>query len=369
MPNGDAGGRAPGLLSWRVWVGALLLAFAAWLLITYSGIIGSTFALVFGAFLISVSMRPAVDYLSRWKVPRWLTVLAIYLVILTLLGLLSSWIGSTINRQITEVSNNAPRLLRQASDTVTSLLERVPWLSDVVPPLDTLTQNITRALQQVAGTVFGAATGAGRFVLELLIVVALSFIFTVDKNLGASFLGWFPARYRDRIGSVVLNASHRLERWVVAQLGIILYFTVTYGIGLAIIGVPFALLIAVVGGLMELIPFIGGVIALLLSVIAALTANPVMVLWVLLLYVIVTQVEANIVQPQFYGHAVDVHPALVIIALFVGSAVGGIFGALFAVPVVVVLMAILKEFRPSDGQEEATIEDPPPDSHELADTI
>lgn len=337
-------------LTLRVWGAALLLAFAVWLLISFAGVLVQTLSVIFGAFLISLAMRPAADYLAQWRVPRWVTVLVIYAIILTLLGLLGGWTGSAVERRIAEIGSGAPEFINDAVDALQNLVHDVPLLEQVLPTLDQIGNSLTQAVQQAATGLLSAATGAGQFVLDMLVVVVLSIFFTVDKQLGRSLLEtWVPARMRPRVSAVFSNSTERLQRWVVAQLVIVVYFGVTYGIGLVIIGVPFAGLIAVIGAIMELVPFIGGAIALALSIVAALTAEPIMVLWVVLLYIVVTQVEANVVQPQLYGHAVNVHPVLVIVALFFGGKVGGLFGALFAVPVVVVVTAIVQEFVRGDA--------------------
>lgn len=342
MPDGITG---RGALTPRVWLSALLLAVAAWVLIRFGGVIVDAMALIFGAFLLSLAMRPAADYLARWKVPRWLTVILIYLIVLTLLGLIGGVTGTAVNRQVTVLLNDAPELMDDAVRTLENLIEDVPWLTDLFPSLDQLGDTLRQAAQQIATALFNAATGAGAFVLELLVVFILSIFFTADKNIGKSLLiNWVPITYQPRVSAVVVNSTERLSRWVVAQFGIMLYTVVAYGAGLLILGVPFAFLIALIGGLLELVPFIGGVVALTLSVLAALTVKPITVLWVVILYVVVTQVQANVVQPQLYGQAVDIHPAMVVIALFIGGQVGGIFGALFAVPIAVVITTFAHEF-------------------------
>ena len=342
MPDGSSerGGLTP-----RMWLSALLLAVAAWVLITFGGVIDDALALIFGAFLLSLAMRPAADYLARWKVPRWLTVILIYLIVLTLLGLIGGITGTAVNRQVTVLLRDAPALVDDAARTLDNLLDDIPWLTNLFPSLDQLGDTLRQAVQQIATALFNAATGAGAFVLELLVVVILSIFFTTDKNIGRSLLvNWVPIAYQPRVTAVVVNSTKRLSRWVVAQLVIMLYTVVAYGAGLLILGVPFAFLIALIGGLLEIVPFIGGVVALTLSILAALTVSPITVVWVVLLYIVVTQIQANVVQPQLYGQAVDIHPALVVIALFIGGQVGGIFGALFAVPIAVVITTFAHEF-------------------------
>lgn len=326
----------------QLWFGIFSLCFAIWATITQIGLVGEVVAVLFGSFLISLAMRPAADFLSRWKVPRGVTVILIYLLVLTLLGMIGGFAGSALGEQAVQLIENTPTLIQKSADR----LQTIPFVGQLFPSLDSVAQGISRGVQALASALLGAATGAGRFIVELLMVLFIAFFFTTDVGIGERIIDmWFPDRYKDRIRAVALNATERLKRWVGAQVVLIAYFTVVYGAGLLIIGVPFAPGIALIGGLLELVPYVGGITALVLSVVAALTVSPTLVIWVLVLYIVVAQIESNIVLPHLYGQAVDVHPTIVLVALFIGSRVGGIFGALFAVPAVVVVAAIIKEFR------------------------
>jgi predicted PurR-regulated permease PerM len=130
-----------------------------------------------------------------------------------------------------------------------------------------------------------------------------------------------------------------------AQVGIALYFVVTFSTGLALLGVPFAFTIGLVGGILEIIPYLGGVVAVFSAMLSALTVRPLLAVWVLVLYLVVTELESHVIAPTFYGRAIGLHPAIVLVALLVGVKAGGIVGVLFAVPVAVVLAALLGEAR------------------------
>jgi predicted PurR-regulated permease PerM len=114
---------------------------------------------------------------------------------------------------------------------------------------------------------------------------------------------------------------------------------------LLILGLPFAITIAIVGAVVEFIPFLGGALALILSSLTALALAPHLLVPVVVLYFVVTQLQAHVLQPLLYSRAVDVHPAAILIALLLGAEAGGVLGALFAVPVAVVLITLLDEIE------------------------
>src|SRR5690606_21022673 len=147
----------------------------------------------------------------------------------------------------------------------------------------------------------------------------------------------------------------RLTRWIVAQVALAATFGLIFGIGLLLMGVPFAVSIAIIGAILEFVPFLGGFISLTLSTLVSLTFRPEMTIWVVVLYFAIQQLQLNVLQPVLFGHAVDVHPAIVLIGLLVGAQLGGVIGALFAIPIAVVIITVLDEIeKPGDML-------PPPD--------
>lgn len=337
----------------------VLAGLLLWLLITYGALIMEVFAILLGAALLSLAMRPTAAALDRWRIPRGVTVLLIYLLILAAIAGIGTLTGTAISQQAQRLAEVIPDLPQEALDR----LRGIPQISQFIPSLDRVVDTVSQWLEGLARTALDAATSVGRAVVDLLMVLIIAFFFTTDKKLGRTLLDtWVPDHQRERVDAVVSNASRRLSRWVRVQLVIIAYFSIVYGTGLLIIGVPFAMVIGLIGGVLELVPYLGGATALTLSVLAALTVKPQMVIWVLILYVVVTQVEGNIIIPTLYGAAVDVHPVLVVLALLVGATAGGIFGALFAVPVAVVITAVIQEIRRPPGSDE-----PPPAGQSPAD--
>ncbi len=348
----------PKPLNIQLMLSVLAAGLLLWLLITYASLIAEVLAILLGAFLLSLAMRPAADFLMRWKIPRGATVLLIYLLVVAFFAGIGTVAGVAISQQAARLADVVPQLPQNALERLSS----IPQIAQFLPSLDRLAEWLSRGLETLARTTLDAAASVGKVVVDLILVVILAFFFTVDQSIGRKLLDtWVPDDQRERIETVISNATARLSRWVRVQLVIIVYFSVAYGGGLLIIGVPFALVIGLIGGILELVPYLGGITALTLSVLAALTVKPQMVIWVLILYVVVTQIEANIILPTLYGAAVDVHPALVVIALLIGANAGGVFGALFAVPVAVVITAIIQEVRrPHSATQDESSPAPPP---------
>jgi predicted PurR-regulated permease PerM len=329
-------------LSLQAWFGLLILGLALWVITTQADLLMEVLWVVFGALLLSIAIHPVIHALARWRIPRAITVLGIYLLIGLLLALLGALVAPAIGKEITALQNSGPDFVQ----ATISQVAKTPFLSQIVPSTDVLTQNLIQRMDLLIRTTVDTIVGLGGMALDVLIMLILAFFVSTDAGLGKQVLNeWLPEPYRAHIEILWNGLRHRLTRWMWAQAGIALYFVVTFSAGLALLGVPFAFTIGLLGGILEIVPYLGGAVAVALAMLGAFTVKPVLVIWVLVLYLVVTQLEAHVIAPAFYGRAIGLHPAVVLVALLVGVKAGGVVGVLFAVPVAVMLVAAITEAR------------------------
>ncbi len=329
-------------LSLQAWIALLGLGLALWFIIAEASLIGEVLWVLFGALLISLAIRPLVDRLAGWRIPRWLTVLGVYIVLGLFLALVGRLLVPIISTEVARLQASGPALLQQAMSRIAA----TPILGSLIPPLNVLTTNLAQKLDVVLRTAVGTVASFGGVALDIVVMLVVAFFLTTDGEIGERLVqSWVPDRHRPKVQVVWSGLASRLTRWVWAQLGIALYFAVAFSVGLAVLGVPFAFTIGLVGGVLEVIPYLGGIVALVFALISAITVKPLLALWVLIYYLVVTEVEAHVVAPALFGRIMGLHPAVVLIALLVGAKAAGILGALFAVPTAVVLAALLQEAR------------------------
>ncbi len=332
----------PWRLSLQAWIGLLTLGLTLWLAITYAGLILEIVGVMFGALLLSLAIRPLVDALSGWRIPRGITVLGVYVGLGGALVLLGSLLVPVFKAELAHLQANGPALLQSAF----SQLAAIPLLKQRLPSTSVLAQDLAQRLDILLSTLVGTVTGIGGLAVDLVLIFVLSYFFTTGTQWDEHLLkGWVPPRYQPRVRVVVAGLRQRLSRWVWAQAAIALYFALIFSAGLAVLGVPFAFIIGLVGGVLEIVPYLGGITATLLAITSALTVSPWLALWVVVLYVVVVEIEAHIVAPALYGRVVGLHPALILVALVTGAKAKGILGIFFAVPILVVLTALLEEVR------------------------
>ncbi len=342
-------------LNLRTWIALLALGLAFWLILTYAALLVEVTALLFGAFLLTLAIHPVAEALARRRIPRGVTVIGVYVALGGLLALLGSLLLPVIRMEAGFFQRRGPDLLQRALSRLADVLT----LSQVLPSPDVLAQTLTQRLDTVLGPFVRTVTGVGELAIDLLIVLVLAYFFATDVELGQRLLArWVPASYQSRTRLVVARVRQRLTRWVWAQVIIALYFAVVFSTGLFLLRVHFAFIIGMVGGVLEIIPYLGGAVAMSLAVLSALTIDPWLAAWVIIFYLVVVEIESHVIAPALYGRVIGLHPAFILIALLVGAKTLGILGVFLAVPIAVVLTTLLQEIAATQEQPE---EEPEPE--------
>ena len=331
-----------------VWLGLFALAIAVWFIVVHAGVVVEAILVVFTAMLLAVALRPVVDLMSHEHIPRPVTALVAYVAVVALLGGMAYLLVPVIRSEVVLIQQNAPTLFNEA----VSHLKATP-LGRFLPSTSSLSSTLSQHLDTLISTVVSTVTKIGEVAVDFFIVLVMGFFFITDTGLTERLLNdWVPPSYRHRARVIAGRMRHRLTRWMWAQTAVAVYFMVTYSAGLTIIGVPFALTIGVVAGVLELVPYVGGTIGLVLALLSALTVRPILLLWVIIMHVVVVEVESHIMAPTLYGRATGLHPGLVLLALLIGAKLLGIVGVLFAVPATVMVLALVEELKVSEEEED-----------------
>jgi predicted PurR-regulated permease PerM len=192
-------------------------------------------------------------------------------------------------------------------------------------------------LLPIARTIAGTIAS----VFGFLIVPVWAFYILKDRDrLLASFDSALPAAWREDTWAVLRIVERVFGRWLRGQLFLGLVVGAATFLGLLLLGrlvdprfLQFAVLLAVVAGLFELLPIIGPILSAVPAILVALTISQEAALAVVALYIVIQQVENNVLVPKIQGDAIDLHPSIVIFALVIGGAIGGLLGAIFSLPI------------------------------------
>ncbi len=231
----------------------------------------------------------------------------------------------------------------------TELQTRLPQLQDLLAGYGVQTDvkaSATTAVEQ-AGTevlkqLLTKVAELGGVVFDALLVLVISVYFVAG---GAQFrqrtLALVPPGQRDRALFVEDNVARVLGGYLRGQLTLAAIIGVATGVGMTVLGLPYALVLGVLAGLFELVPMFGPILSAVPALIVALFLPLPTVVWVLLFFLAIQQIENNVLAPRISGHAVGLHPLGAMFALLAGFQLAGIIGGLFAVPIAGVLWVLL----------------------------
>ena len=202
--------------------------------------------------------------------------------------------------------------------------------------------------------IFGATFGIFTGLVSVVVFLFLSFYLLLDENgIEKFFLSLTPAEYRSYSVSLAKRIQGKVGGWLVGQLIIMLIVFVIYFVGLSVLGVPYALALALFGGLVEIIPYLGPILAGIPAVLVAFVQAPALALAVLLFYVVSHQVESHVIAPQVMKRSVGLNPVALILAVLIGAQLAGPFGALISVPVAIVLGVVVDDILADRSAKEA----------------
>lgn len=311
--------------------------------------------------LLSIILSAPVNYLVRRGLPRaWgvLTVIAALAVLLWLFGLALVPAVETQSRQFAEAF---PTLLEEAL----ALANQVQSFFGLGTRIGLDPKSLAGIGREVlTGSTVSTAAGVGLTVataLSLGVVVLISTVYLVirPEPWVNGFVSLFPAEWRPRTREVLQEMYNTVQRWFIGQLAAMTFIAVFWAISLSVIGIPFALLIGIFSGLLAFIPYVGALISVVIPVLLALISDPFSAIWVILAFVIIQQIEGNLLQPIVMSRAVDLHPALVVFAILVMGTLFGLVGVLLAVPLMAALQVLVRELWVKRMDRTGTDPDPP----------
>jgi predicted PurR-regulated permease PerM len=181
--------------------------------------------------------------------------------------------------------------------------------------------------------------------LTFITVAVFSFYLLLERDkLKKNLYLFFPHLDKNKVNSMAHKIEMKLGAWVRGEIILMLIVGLTTYIGLTILGVEYALPLAVIAGVLELVPTIGPIISSIPAILIALVQGPVLAIAVLAMYILIQQAENNFLVPKVMEKAVGVLPLITIASLLIGGTLFGVIGAVIAVPAVVILHVLFEEY-------------------------
>jgi len=298
--------------------------------------------IVFASLILASAFDPMVDWFQKRKIPRALAIVIIYVVLFSFLVTSLILIIPPISQEIGQLSQNFPSYYTTISQGIVDFQN-----SSHIAAVDQLQKGLNSFgdnLPSTVGSIFSVLYNIFGGIFSMILVLVITFYFTAYENTTKSFVQSItPSAAQPYILRLYNRIQVKLGQWLRGQLILsLVIFALTF-IGLTILGVPYALILAFIAGILEIVPTIGPIMSAVPAVFFGFTQSPLMGLSVVILYIVVQQLENNLIVPKIMSKSVGLNPLVVIVGVLIGAKIGGIFGALFAVPVMTALSVFIDD--------------------------
>lgn len=336
------------------WVQLVVLPLALLALWALARAAGKVLLIFVVAAVIALILNPAVAFLQqRARLPRGLSVLAVYLAFFLTLAGIGFVLANPISNQVQSFTKEVPHLVQEANVSLAKLQHtlnndgfHVKFIKQGKTALQTIQDKLTKSSSSIASSAGGLLTEAAGAIFDLILIFVLSiYMLLYAPRIGALTRRVMPRGSGNPEDDYPTLTQRAVSRYVGGQLLFSIIMGTTAGLLLYLFGVlgifpdgkTYAVAFGAFLGVMELIPYIGPFLGALPPILIALATDPITAVWVALLFLAIQQIEGHIVAPQIFSHTLRINPLLVIFALLMGGQLYGFIGAIVALPILAVL--------------------------------
>ncbi len=308
-------------------------------------LIREVLVMLFVSIIMVSALEPLVDKLFTKKIPRVVSAIFLYLIFFGFISICFYLIIPILIFELKQLAENIPNYFRSMDDFVLNLNNLM-----VGTNIQLSTQELVNNLSNwITNSISGIFSNSLTFMIALFkafVIFALAFYMIVKKDGIRGFLGFvLPDKHKTYALDLTRRIQNKMGGWLLGQLTVaFLVFSLEFLV-LSLLGVPYALLIATMGGIFNLVPFIGPFIAFVPTVLVALLVSPWTALIVGILYIVIQQIESYIFVPLIMKKTVGLDPIVIIIVLIIGLTLWGFWGMLIAIPLATALNVVLKDIQ------------------------
>jgi len=328
---------ASGRLPWPLVFQVLAVIAAVWIVVKTWQI----WLLAFTALIVAAAILPAARLGQRHRIPRGVTVLGVYVLVAAVFTLMGRLLWPALSEQWSQFMEQLPKLVDNVRGWLGSLDVWVAqWGASLPAPKPGDIQSLAGTVWANTLTVTAGVVGA-LFGLVAVIVIA-AYIVIDAEHLGRALLTLVPRDRRKSVAALAQPILDRIGGYIRGQVLSSLCVGAVLAIGLALLGVRYPLLIGALAAVLNVVPFVGSLIAAILGVLTALNESPGLALAAAALFAGTNLLEGKFLAPHFVGRATGLHPLPVLVALLAGAHLAGLIGALVSVPLLAAVWEIVR---------------------------
>ena len=332
-----------------VWATLVLISviLGFWLLYRFNQVV----FILFIAIVIGTVIRPAAAWLHQRGLPRIAGVILVYLLLLILIAGFLLLLFPLIVEQGTTIAVSVPGYYQNLREWMVNFPNQIiVRLSEFLPAtLPSLMPGVAQQTGQEviasAGQALGYITLAAKVSFTAIVILILAFYWTLDgPRIIQSFLLLIPQDQRESISELIAAMEAKVGFYIVGQGILCLVIGIMALLAYLLIGLPNALVLALMAGVLEAVPMIGPLLGAMPAALVALSIAPDKLIWVIVATVVIQQLENSLLVPRVMSKAVGVNPFVTLLALFAFSSLFGIAGALMAIPIAAIIQLVLNRF-------------------------
>lgn len=353
----DASPGAPASISISISTRTILI-FVGLIVLTWSFVVvGSTLLVIFVAIFMAIVLAPVVDWVqTRFGMGRGAASSLVVLGLTAVIGLLMLVVLSPIINSIGEFSDKVPEIVAEFNKS--DLGKQLNDESHVSELLQQNAQKIVSGVGNAAGGLLGVTASAfGVFIMGFSVIFMTLFLVKDLPSYRRSLIGMLDNKNALRWHSISDNVITTTSRYMVGNIVISLICAAVYGLTAVLLGLPYALALAVIAGVLDMIPNIGALIAGIIIGIVALTVSPFALVVFVIVILVYQQVENYVLQPTIIGKAANISGFLVILSVLFFGALFGVVGAIVGVPITAAILIVINELT-ADRQARNAAERP-----------
>lgn len=298
--------------------------------------------LLFAAILLAIFLRGLSDYINKYlKIRDGWAVLIVSVLLVIFLGGAITLLAPSVARQVDNLRVTLPASAASVAEYIghyswgQALISQMPSTTEVIDALTSI------GFLSGVGGIFTQTIGAvGNFFLVILLAIYLA---AEPRFYAVGFTKLFPISSREHVMGVFMDIGQTLRWWLVGKAGSMLFIGVLTWIGLSIIGVPLALTLGLIAGLLSFIPNFGPILSAIPAILLAFIESPISALYVAILFIGIQLIESNVVTPIIERETVELPPALTVVFQIALSIILGGLGLVLATPLLAVVMVLIQK--------------------------
>jgi predicted PurR-regulated permease PerM len=306
-------------------------------------LISNIIAVLFVSLIFASAVDPWVDWFQRHKIPRSFGILIIYLATLAIIASVVYLIIPPIIQETATLSKDFPHYVEKFN-SVFSDFKLYANQHNLMGGVSNAVESLNNSLKNAANGIFSTISSVFGGIFSFFLILVITFYMVVEENaLKKTVWAITPDKHQTYVIGLINRIQKKIGLWLRGQLALcFIVFLLTY-MGLSIFGVKYALILALIAGITEAIPYLGPTLAAIPAVFLAFTQSPALALIVLGLYFVVQMVENHILVPKIMQKAVGLNPLISISVLMIGFQIGGILGAVLSIPVATAASVVVRD--------------------------